>query len=88
MSDFIPRRVTSSYEIDIIHDPDGHWTARDRDGLTGGTFLTRKDALRFALFETGGDRSHVHLRQGYPAPRKPMSRRQNPPGQSIDPTAP
>jgi len=32
----------------------------DRDGLAGGTFLTCKDALRFALFETGGDSAHVH----------------------------
>ena len=26
----------------------------------GGTFLTRKDAVRFALFEAGGDNAHVH----------------------------
>jgi hypothetical protein len=29
-------------------------------GLAGGTFLTFKDAVRFALFETGGDSAHVH----------------------------
>lgn len=61
MSDFIPRPVTTSYDFDIEHDQRGRWTARDRGGLTGGTFLTRQAALRFALAETGGDRRHVHL---------------------------
>jgi len=61
MSDFVPRPVTTPYDFDIEHDRGGHWTARDRGGLTGGTFLTRQAALRFALFETGGDRRHVHL---------------------------
>jgi hypothetical protein len=31
----------------------GYWIARDCHGLAGGTFLTRKDALCFALFESG-----------------------------------
>jgi hypothetical protein len=61
MSDFVPRRIYPTYHFDIEHNLRGHWTAHDRDGLTGGTFLTRKDALRFALSETGGDRSHVHV---------------------------
>lgn len=61
MSDFVPRPVATSYDFDIEYDPRGRWTARDRGGLTGGTFLTRKAALRFALAETGGDRRHVHL---------------------------
>jgi hypothetical protein len=60
MSDFLPRRVSAPYDFDIEHDQ-GHWVARDRGGLTGGIFRTQKDALRFALAETGGDRSHVHL---------------------------
>jgi hypothetical protein len=61
MSDFVPRPVAASYDFDIEHDRFGHWTARDRGGLTGGTFRTRKAALRFALTETFGDRRHVHL---------------------------
>jgi hypothetical protein len=61
MSDFVPRPVNSPYHIEIVHDPLGHWTARDRDGLTGGTFFTRKDAMRFALAETGRDRSHIRV---------------------------
>jgi hypothetical protein len=61
MSDFVPRRIHPPYHFDIEHDPHGHWTARDRDGLAGGTFLTRKDALRFALAETGGNRGNIHV---------------------------
>jgi hypothetical protein len=61
MSDFVPRPVISPYDFDIEHDRRGRWTANDRGGLTGGTFLTRQAAMRFALAETGGDRRHVHL---------------------------
>lgn len=61
MSDFVPRPVTTHYDFDIEPDRFGRWTARDRGGLTGGTFLTWKAALRFALAETGGDRRLVHL---------------------------
>ena len=60
MTDFAPRRVCLPHDFDIRHDRRGRWIARDRNGLGGGTFLTREGALRFALFETGGDASHVH----------------------------
>jgi hypothetical protein len=60
MADFTPQRVCLPHHFDIRHDLHGHWIARDRDGLTGGTFLTCQDAVRFALFETGGDASYVH----------------------------
>jgi hypothetical protein len=63
MTDFAPLRVCSPHHFDIRHDRRGHWVARDRDGLTGGTFLTHRDAVRFALFETGGDASYVHDRK-------------------------
>ena len=61
MSDFVPRPITTCYDFDIEHDRRGRWIARDRGGLAGGTFLTRKAALGFALAETGGDHRHVHL---------------------------
>jgi hypothetical protein len=60
MADFAPRRVCQAHHFDIQHDRHGHWIARDRDGLSGGTFLSRRDAIRFALFETGGDAAYVH----------------------------
>jgi hypothetical protein len=72
MSDFVPRRIPIPYHFDIEHDRHGHWTARERGGLTGGTFVTCKDALRFALFEAGGDGAHVHL---LPERRASRSRR-------------
>lgn len=61
MPGFAPQRVFAPYHFDIKRGRRGYWTVRDRGGLTGGTFLTRKDALRFALFEAGGDSAQVHL---------------------------
>jgi len=60
MADFAPQRVYLTHHFDIRRDRRGRWTARDRDGLTGGAFFSRRDALRFALSETGGDPSYVH----------------------------
>jgi hypothetical protein len=57
---FAPQHVCPPYHFDIKRSRQGYWIVRDRDGLAGGTFLTCKDALRFALFETGGDSAHVH----------------------------
>ena len=37
----------------------GQWVARERRGLIEGVFLTRRDAIRFALFETGSRSSAV-----------------------------
>jgi hypothetical protein len=56
----VPRRRPHDFEI--VEDASGHWVARDRDGLIGGVFRTRRDALRFALVEADGDRSRVHVR--------------------------
>ena len=62
MPAFVPQFVSSPYEFDIKRSPHGCWIARDCSGLTGGTFFTREDAVRFALFEVGGDRARVHVR--------------------------
>ena len=66
MPDFVPKLVCTPYHFDIKRNRQGYWIARDRGGLAGGTFLTRKDAEHFALFETGGDSAHVHT---YPEPK-------------------
>jgi hypothetical protein len=58
---FVPQRICPHYHFDIKRSRQGYWIARDRDGLAGGTFVTCKDAVRFALFETGGDSAHVHI---------------------------
>ena len=31
----------------------GNWVVRDQDGLRGGLFVNRAEALRFAMFENG-----------------------------------
>jgi hypothetical protein len=60
MPNFVPMRIYPPYHFDIKRNRRGYWVVRDRCGLAGGTFLTRKDALRFALFESGGDSTHAH----------------------------
>lgn len=32
----------------------GYWIARESRGLIEGVFVNQRDAIRFALFETGG----------------------------------
>jgi len=62
MTAFFPQAVDTPYHFDIKRSREGCWIARDRGGLAGGTFLTCKDAVRFALFEVGGDSARVHVR--------------------------
>jgi hypothetical protein len=31
----------------------GHWVARDQQGLRGGLFVDRAEAVKFAIFENG-----------------------------------
>ena len=37
----------------IGRDRTGHWVVRDLQGLRGGLFVGRTEALKFALFENG-----------------------------------
>jgi hypothetical protein len=37
----------------VGRDGEGHWIARDEEGLTGGVFADRSSAVRFATMETG-----------------------------------
>ncbi|MBV9861512.1 MAG: hypothetical protein JO267_05130 [Alphaproteobacteria bacterium] len=60
MPDFVPSSVPSPCDFDVAPDRHGHWVARDRHGLAGGVFVTRKAALSFALFEAGGNALRVH----------------------------
>lgn len=64
MSALLPLRVCHPHHFDIRRNNRGLWLANDRDGLTGGTFVTREDARRFALFEAGGDAAFVHEMSG------------------------
>ena len=37
----------------IGRDREGHWVVRDVQGLRGGLFVDRTEALKYALFENG-----------------------------------
>ena len=48
-----PRPRTSPRMI-VGQDCHGRWVVRDRLGLCGGWFVDRAEAIRYAMFETGG----------------------------------
>jgi hypothetical protein len=57
-------RSPRPHHFDIARGDHGLWRVEDREGLIGGIFRTRKDAIRFAMFEADGDRTCIHLRKG------------------------
>ena len=61
MSRFAPLPALAPHHFEIVENGRGYWVANDKEGLIGGVFRTQKDALRFALFEVGGDSSCVQL---------------------------
>ena len=44
---------SSSRLFRIGKDSHGHWVAQDQQGLCGGLFVDRAEALKFAMFENG-----------------------------------
>lgn len=44
--------------------PRGQWVAREGTGLIGGVFRSQREAVRFALFETGSPESVVVIAGG------------------------
>jgi len=38
----------------VGRDSHGRWVVRDQEGLCGGLFIGRAEALKFAMFESGG----------------------------------
>jgi hypothetical protein len=42
----------------------GNWVARDQGGLYGGLFISRAEALKFALFENGNRRQGIAMVSG------------------------
>lgn len=52
----------------------GHWIARDENGLRGGVFSSRRDALHYALQETGGEAGGISIVKAlelFPQPSPP-----------------
>jgi hypothetical protein len=50
--------------FEVTENERGLWIVHERHGLTEGVFRTRRDAVRFALFETGNPDSVVVLSGG------------------------
>jgi hypothetical protein len=61
---FASPRCPQPHHFDIARSDHGLWRVEDRERLIGGTFRTRKDAIRFVMFETDGDRTCIHFRTG------------------------
>jgi hypothetical protein len=48
-----PRPSAPSSLFRIGKDSHGHWVVQDQQGLRGGLFVDRAEALKFAMFENG-----------------------------------
>ena len=48
----------------IGKDSRGHWVVQDEQGLCGGLFVDRSQALKFAMFENGNDPQAVVMVPG------------------------
>jgi hypothetical protein len=59
-----PQRSPQPHHFDIARSDHGLWRVEDRDRLIGGIFRTRKDAIRFAMFEADGNRACLHFGKG------------------------
>ena len=48
------KETSSAHNLFLIgRNRRGSWVVRDQRGMHGGLFVTREDALRYALFENG-----------------------------------
>jgi uncharacterized protein RhaS with RHS repeats len=57
-------RPRSSPRLVVGQDCHGRWIVRDRLGLSGGWFVDRAEAIRYAMFDTGGAPRAVLLAPG------------------------
>jgi hypothetical protein len=48
-----PRSSSLSRLFRVGKDSHGHWVVQDQQGLCGGLFVNRAEALKFAMFENG-----------------------------------
>ena len=61
-------RPRPSLRLIVGQDLHGRWVVRDRLGLCGGWFVDRAEAIRYAMFETGGAPRAVLLAPGVVEP--------------------
>jgi hypothetical protein len=57
----VPRPVNDIHRFMVGRDVEGHWIARDEEGLTGGVFADRTAAIRFAVMESNHQPGAVRL---------------------------
>ena len=48
-----PRSFPDASLFRVGKDRNGHWVVQDQQGLRGGLFVDRAEALKFAMFENG-----------------------------------
>ena len=48
-----PSPSTRHLQFQIGRDSHGNWVVQDEQGICGGLFINRVEALRFAMFENG-----------------------------------
>ncbi len=49
----LPSYSSSSTIVFIGKDKAGHWVVQEQNGLFGGLFVNRTEAIKYALFENG-----------------------------------
>lgn len=62
-----PGPVPTRWRFEIAQDRHGYWVAHDKDGLVGGVFRSREDALRFVRSEGHVDSAQVRVLPPGPA---------------------
>ena len=48
-----PQSLSHASLFRVGKDSHGHWVVQDQQGLRGGLFVDRAEALKFAMFENG-----------------------------------
>jgi len=64
MGEAYPPSTHHSPQFRIGRDCRGHWVVQDDRGLCGGLFVSRAEALKFALFENGNRPQAVIMMPG------------------------
>jgi hypothetical protein len=60
-----PRSMSDADLFRVGKDSHGHWVVQDQQGLRGGLFIDRAEALKFAMFENGNRPQAVIMVPGF-----------------------
>jgi hypothetical protein len=56
-----PGPAPTRWRFEIAQDRRGYWIAHDKDGLVGGVFRRRRDAVRFVIAEGHVDSAQIRV---------------------------